>query len=182
MSISGAIHEAESYFQQLQLRMPFVPTNEKEKIKQLQPGLFSSRDDVGAIYDLEPLLQEALSKKVSNYVLFGMAGRGISSNAMHYYAVSDHLLLFIQADFGNAFRSEQEVHTHVNAMLTTAKMFFERLEKAKGLEADKRLVIVDSDFRGKGWGWIKGFPGKIDSDTWHSTGTLVDALMDIPTD
>nr|MBA2727677.1 hypothetical protein [Parachlamydiaceae bacterium] len=47
--------------------------------------------------------------------------------------------------------------------------------------AGQRLFVVESDFYGRGWGWIKDYPGKIDPSEWHTKEPVaLAALYDIP--
>jgi hypothetical protein len=185
MTVLGSgLTEARRYFQDEKLQMPFVPTNEQPKIKKLQSGLFSSRNGITEVYDANVYIKEVLSEKVANYVLFGFAGHGVNSRAIHYYAVNEHLAIFIQLGYGNINEDTKAVHDRIDGLLHSIQFFFMSMDeaaKADLINEGKRLLVVESDFAGSGWGWIEGTPGEIKQATWHSDGnTIVAALMDIP--
>jgi len=54
------------------------------------------------------------------------------------------------------------------------------LKEAGAIPANKRLVIIESEIYGKGWGWISGLPGEIDPKEWHTEGSIImGALNDL---
>jgi len=184
-SFSKGMIQAQEYFDAEHLELPFIHSSEKPKIKTIQASIFGSKNDPMNPYDLEAYIKETVSAPVEDYVIFGFAGHGVNSRGMHYYAVKGNLALFIQLAYGGvAIRDENEARNRINAIFHLIPMFFEAIEEANKnelIQKDRRLLVVESDFYGKGWGWIDGYPGKIDEKEWHTEDpTLISALNDIP--
>lgn len=176
---------ARQFFDSQQLNFPFVPEDQKEQIQYLDPGVFGTEEVDSSLYDLPKYLKSALSEKVHNFVVFGFAGHGIGSHAMHYYAVNDHLALFFQKGFGNVGRDPDDERFNVNGLFESAKHFFKYMNEA--VEADKipegkRLFVVISDFypEGSGWGWVQGTPGEVFEEDWSNTHDFLKAMGAIP--
>ena len=184
MEPNAALSIAGQYFNEQRLSLPFIPESQKDNIKCLDPGVFGSKEFDKSPYDLPYFLKMALSEKVSQYVLFGFAGHGISSHAMHYFAVSDHLALFFQKGFGNIQRDRDDERFKVNGVFESARLFFQFMNEAVKngkVPEGRRLFVVISDFHpdGCGWGWIDGTPGKV-NERWESTDDFLKALGAIP--
>lgn len=179
---SNSCVKAINFFNERQLNFPFILKEIKSKIDEIQPGVFSSRESPTTIYDLNYFLGEVLCDKVDDYALFGVGGHGLKSHALHYYAVNAHLALFFQLAYGNAYEDENG-SSRVNGMLDAVEIFFAAITAAteKGLIPDgHRLMVIDSDFYGKGWCWIKEGQKIIDEASWHPDTTLMQALKAIP--
>lgn len=179
------IEVAESYFKQMGLDFPYIPAEEKTKVRALQKELFSSDANRRSPYDLNQRIQEILAQRQENYVTFGLDGHGASSLAMHYYVVKDNLALFIQLAYGGAEPLDvEDERERINGAFCTAELFLKAIEEANkrhSISEGKRLFIVESDFysHGWGWGWVDGYPEKIDEKQWHTGPSVLDALNDI---
>lgn len=174
---------AQQFFDSQQLVLPFIPDEKKDHIQYLDPGVYGTEKIEDSLYDLPKYLKGALSDKVHTFVLFGFAGHGISSHAMHYYAVSDHLALFFQKGFGNAQRDVQDEREKVNGVFHSAQFFFDTMNKAVKagkVPEGKRLFVVISDMHPCGWGWVEGSPGKIPEENWTRTPDFLQAIESIP--
>jgi len=182
---SDGITKAQEYFQKEKLDLPFIPPDEKQKIVEFQGDVFGSKPNSQSLYDIQAFVNEVLSKPVEDYVMLGFAGHGVESRGIHYYASKGNLALFIQLKYGGAFDDEEATRDRINGIFHMIGYLFESIEsakKAKLIPKDKRLLIVESDFYGKGWGWIDGCPGEVDKSQWHTEAPrLLDALNDIPT-
>lgn len=176
------ITAADNYFKSQHLELPFIPSGMRNKLMQLQLDLFGTRE-TETIYDVNYFIAELLTGDVNNYVLFGFGGHGISSRAMHYYAVNEHLAVFYQLDFGNVFRDEEASADRVLGMFYTIPLIFNEIEKSSSaglIPEGQRLLIVQSDFYGSGWGWIEGRQEKINEKAWHAYENVLFALASIP--
>src|SRR5262245_19874489 len=77
--------------------LPFPPLSSDlaAELREVGPGIFSTRPEESSPYNLEIFSLEAQSAPaVSNYALVGFDGHGINSWATHYYLVDDALALF----------------------------------------------------------------------------------------
>lgn len=167
----AGIDQARMYFESLQLEFPAIPFELTSHIQALKPDLFGSRRDAQSIYDCMSFVHEVLTQRVSPFILFGHGGYGVSSSAIHYYAVTDHLALLFQLSYGDPTADEEVCRNRINAAFYGIALLFKSIDDAvkKDLIANgKRLLVVDSDFYGRGWGWIDGTPGKIDPKAWHN--------------
>ncbi len=151
--------------------MPFIPKEEQATLSQIQEGIFGTKEPQQSLYNIEAFIKEVLSRPTADYVLLGISGYGVDSIAMHYYAVKGPLALFIQLNYGEAAaESKIALRNRIDGIFAAVEILFDALntleEKIK-LPPDRRLLIVQSDFYGKGWGWVNGYPTKVEKSHWH---------------
>lgn len=170
--VSDGFLAAIELFNKENLQLPYIPLKERKNIKELVPDLFGTRSIDTSPYDIEAFIGEFLSKEVKNYILFGFAGYGVNSIGVHYYTVQDSFALFVQLRHGGLFLDEEIAKERINGSLSLIiAHLFEVADAAKesGFPPEgRKLLIVESDFYGSGWGWIEGCPGKIDPINWHT--------------
>lgn len=176
--------QAKQYFDEQKLPFPQLEKPMLAAIVEIQPGLFSTRKDLPySPYDLEAYVAEFLSHPLEPYVLVGLAGHGISSRAMHYYTVSEHLAIFAQLSYGNAFSDEDFLRDRIDAIFHGCDMLSAAAHTCQDkqlLNKQRRLLLIESDFYGHGWGWIDGHPHAIDPDSWQTKDPLLEALLAFP--
>lgn len=163
------------------MKMPYIPDDEKANMTAVEGSdtAFGTRKTLDqSLYDINAFVQEAISKPTKDYVLVGQDGHGVNSHAMHYYVVKGHIALFIQLKDDSA--------SYVDGNLKAVDYIFKlmaEVEKKNPLPTDKRLVVVQSDFYGSGWGWVTGQADKIDEKEWHAKqanrSILLDALSEL---
>jgi hypothetical protein len=181
---SNGYVKAIKFFKDKKLDVPFILKKEKGKIDEVQPEVFGTRDCPTTIYDLNSFLEEVLSSKVEDYVLFGAGGHGVSSRAIHYYAVYQHLALFIQLGDG-IYKDESEKRDRINGTFYAIEYLYDAIAAAdkNGLIPDgQRLLVIDSDFYGRGWEWIHENQGSIDPQTWNAEEGMLQAMLAIPSE
>lgn len=177
--------QAKNYYKENGLEVPYIPEGLMNQISEIQPEVFGSKESDHSLYDINHFLGEVLSKKVDNYVLFGAGGYGTNTHAMHYYAVNKHLALFMQLADVDVYGDEKALKARNASLSYIVEPFFTAIGAAaqKGLiPAGERLLVVYSDFYGKGWCWIKEGQGKIDPATWHADENILMALAAIPSE
>ena len=181
--VSEGMMKAQEYFKKEALDLPHIPLEERPKIVAYQEGVYGSKIDPRNVYDIEAYVKEVLSKPTDDFVIFGLAGHGVKSRGMHYYAVKKNIALFIQLGYGGS-SIDEATRDRINGILHSVGYLFDKIELAKKdnlIPEDRRLLVVESDFYGHGWQWVDGQPGEVDPKTWQSQGTVIlDALMDIP--
>lgn len=180
---SEAMAQAKSYFEEQKLTFPAVAQEEKSKITRFQAGMFGTKANPGSLYDINSYVQEVLSKKVDDYVMFGFAGHGTNSQGMHYYAVRGNLALFIQLSAGGGATEDNEaVRSRINGIFSQISLFLDSmktLQDGKAIDPERKLLVIESDFYGSGWEWVDGQPGKIDESQWHTEDPFLEALNEV---
>ncbi len=183
MSVNG-YSAAEAFFKGEHLDIPYIPVQAKNNMKTIQPNVFGTRKDTPSLYDLDAFVREVLTKKVDDYVMLGFAGHGVSSRFMHYYTVTNHLAIFFQLSCGNIDRDKKAIRERIDGVFHSAELLFESMDEVdqeKLAEKGDRLLIVESDINGHGWGWVKGTPGKLEKNTWYeSKMPYIEAMNAIP--
>lgn len=176
--------QARNYFEEQDIPLPEVEGSMMAALLEIQEGLFSTRKELPCSpYDLEAYVAEFLTHPMPPYVLIGFAGHGISSRAIHYYSISEHLAIFAQLSYGNAFSDESFLRDRIDAIFHGLDLLSTAARKCQDkhlLPKERRLLLVESDFYGSGWGWIDGHPHTIDPDKWHTEDPLLDALLAMP--
>lgn len=75
---------------------------------------------------------------------------------------------FFQIKYDGAADSREKVDNQ----LMSIEMLYEQAKDAN-IPEGSRLLIVESDFFGKGWEWIKDYPGTISQENWNTEGPVV---------
>lgn len=180
---SEAMAQAQGLFKEQNLTLPAVAQEERAKITRFQKGVFGTKANPGSLYDLNAYVQELLTKKVDDYVMFGFAGHGANSQGIHYYAVQGNLALFIQLSAGGAATEDNEaVRAKINGIFSQISLFLDSmkvLRDGRALDPERRLLVIESDFYGSGWEWVDGQPGKIDESQWHTEDPFLEALNEV---
>lgn len=174
-----ALSIAENYFKRENLDFPYVAKDDEEKFVKISEGIFGTVNPLPAhLYNIEAYLKEALSSD-QDYVLFGMDK--LSTLGMHYYTVKENVAIFIQL---NADPRLENLQDRINGIFYGVSLILTSIKEAKEnnlIPQDSRLIILDSDFYGKGWGWVNGLPGRIDKENWNEENpVLMSAYNDIP--
>ncbi|MCC5832355.1 MAG: hypothetical protein JJU12_04855 [Chlamydiales bacterium] len=177
--------KAQDYFNEEHLTLPFIPQEDKSKIERFQEAVFGTKLDPHPLYDIEAYVREFLSRPVEDYVMLGFGGHGVSSRGIHYYAVKGNLALFIQLSYNSAATVDlEEARDRIEGIFQAIGYLFDAIKTAKEkgkISAERRLLVVESDFYGRGWGWIEDRPGEIDASKWHQNEpVLLSALQEIP--
>lgn len=175
------LQSCQQFFDAAHIKMPFIPADEKANITAVEGSdtVFGTRKTLDqSLYDITAFVKEAISTPTKDYVLLGTDGHGVSSHAMHYYAVKGHIALFIQLKDADT----SYVDGNLKAIDYLFKLMSE-VEHKHPLPEGKRLVVVQSDFYGSGWGWVSGKTEEIDEKEWHAKQAnrtvLFDALSEL---
>jgi hypothetical protein len=130
-----------------------VPREFLEAMRVLEPGLFGTVTDAPWPWDLPAWLEGVRAGTIGDGVVFGHAGHGVNSWAMHYYLVHGPLALLVQLLWGGAYTD----HAAAAARIGLAFEACARLILADGLQRlppRPRLVVVESDLHGRQVGWL----------------------------
>lgn len=166
-----ALDTARALYQGENLALPPVPADLAPRLRQIDATAYASRDLDWTLYDFGHFLDELQAgKTVEPYVAFGLAGHGLTSQAVHYYAVTAHCAVLFQMRWGTPLDRPEPDRARYNAALSIAK----KLQAAVGalagagkLPAGQRLVAADSSFHGARWGWLPVNAGAGSEPAWH---------------
>lgn len=179
-----AMDELKTYFDALQIDMPPIPPHLVEKMQNFHADFFGTRPDAPPLNEVLAFVQEAVTAPQEDYLLMGIGGHGVKSLAMHYYCATDKVALFYQLYFGiPEFEDARAQQNRLNAAFYAIELILEAVDEKHGeglIPKGQRLLILESDFYGQGWGWIKGYPGFIESTAWHNeTPVTLSALNEL---
>lgn len=161
----------QDFFTSQGLNVPYIPL--KSTLKMQEESVFGTIEPPSSLYDIEYYINDYLTNHSKDYVLCGISGYGSESVAMHYLAVKGPIGLFIQLNYGSgAHESGQALRDRINGIFGAIEMLFEALENSPHV-SKKRLLIVESDFYGSGWGWVDG----ADKLIWHEETEGATALF-----
>lgn len=151
---STALTEAQQLFSAAGLPCPYVPTEMRAQVARLEEWVYGTRADTSSLYDLGWFVREVGTTPVKDYVLFGQAGHGLNSWAMHYYLVHGRLALFLQLAWGGAYESSAETTQTVSEHLAQAEALSHAVDIAQQqgrFDPAERLIVIASDFYGSSW-------------------------------
>jgi hypothetical protein len=181
----GALDEARQRFVEAGLALPSVPAEMRNRIARIEDWVYGTRPDVPSLYDLGWFVREVGMASVADYVMFGHAGHGINSYAMHYYLVRGPLALFLQLSWGGAYESGTEATRAVTARFAEAERLIDAVESAdrQGRFAPgERFIVMASDYHGARWRRLQGITDALRllaPKEWHE-GKVNDILLSIP--
>lgn len=174
---STALLEAQQVFGAAGLPCPYVPTEMRGQVARLEEWVYGTRADTSSLYDLGWFVREVGATPVQDYVLFGQAGHGLNSRAMHYYLVRGRLALFLQLAWNGAYENHAEATQVVSERFAQAEALSQAVETAQHqgrFDPTERLIVVASDFYGSSWRhWqTTADPTRfLMADGWHTSKT-----------
>lgn len=176
MSIPNPVCEqARQQFAAEGLPLPPIPAELAGQLRELGPWLFGTRPGTPGLYNLDWFVEEAAGQP-ADYLLFGHAGHGLNSWAMHYYLVRGPLALFLQCAWGGAYMDRVTTTAVLAARLDLAEQLIQAAAAGR-LALPERLVVVHSDFYGARWQLTA--PGD-EGETWRTgPAALEEALAEI---
>jgi hypothetical protein len=169
----GALEEAQQLFSQAELPFPYVPDEMRGKVARIQEWMYGTRADTPNLYDLGWFVHEAATQPVQDYLLFGHAGHGVNSWAMHYYLARGQLALFIQSAWGGAYEDEAAARRKLVDRWAHIERLIRAVEEARRggrLSPAERLIVVVSDFSGFTWRRLEGAVDEAEfarADAWQ---------------
>ena len=167
---SAALEEARCLFSAEGLRFPPIPPDLAPRVGVLAPWVFGTRALTRSLYGMEWFVQEAESQPVEDYLLFGHAGHGINSWAMHYYLVRDPLMLFLQLGWSGAEMDRDDTTRRIAVAWARAETLIRAVEEAQHTgrwDDTQHLFVVASDFSGSRWARRQTRRSEGDSSAWH---------------
>jgi hypothetical protein len=165
-SSTAAVEAVNRDFADAGLPLPPISSALAARLQQLASGIYATRTSLPPIYQLERYAYEYLHTPPEPYLVIALGGHGIASQAMHYYLVVDKIAIFLQISYINMLNEKLETANRIKSCFQGVKMLFKEMKPLPPQE--KRLLIIESDISGSGWGWIVGCPDTIDPQQWHS--------------
>jgi hypothetical protein len=161
---SPDLERARAFLAREGLSLPPVPPSLAPHVREMDRNVFGTRDPCWPLDDLRRYVDEAAREPVEEYVLLGAAGRGLASMAVHLYAVTPAVAVFVQAQWANPYVDKEEARDHVQEVLDAAGRILGDGQAAVDegrIPEGKRLVAVYSDFGTGWWGWQEVGPLKV---------------------
>ena len=155
----AALNEARRLFAAEGLPLPYVPAEMQPAVRRIRQWVYGTRPDDMGLYDVRAYGLEAGTTSVSDYVLFGHAGHGVSSYAIHHYLVRGPLALFVQVAWGGAYGDRRRATEAVAARLAKAEALTLAVEAARQrghFVPGERLFVVAADFFQAAWRRVPG--------------------------
>jgi hypothetical protein len=143
-----SIDKARALFEQVGLDLPPIPEELRKTFKERQSWCFSSRPVKIWPYRFDDYVEEAHSRRPSDYVLIAHAGHGVNSYAIHYYLVRGPLKLFLQLAWGGIYEDQRKTTLGVNGCFKLVSRLLQVFDK--GSPSDQMLIVA-SDFYGSSW-------------------------------
>ncbi len=141
------IDKAEQLFRQANLSFPTIPEKLGAQLKQQGEWLFSTCELPISPYALHAYIDEG--PKVADYVILAHSGHGSNSYAIQYYIVFQGLRMFLHLGWGGVYMDAKAATSQIAECFFLADQIV--LRAPKRLAANKRLMIVVSDFYGSYW-------------------------------
>ncbi len=166
---SPALEAACQLFTQEGIPFPFVPPEMRPAFAELSKWVYGTRPDAPWLYEIRKYVREAGTEPVADYLLFGHAGHGIQSYAMHYYVVRGPLALFLQIGWGGAYMDKDKAARNMATRFAQAEELIQAVEAAQRedrFRPGERLIISTSDFYGSSWTRIDGV---LDEDSFYQS-------------
>jgi hypothetical protein len=165
---NSALEEAKTLFTKEGLSFPYIPEEMIPQVKKLHSWIFGTREDTPSPYQIAKFVEEIDTKPVENYLIFGHAGYGTNSWAMHYFLVKDNLALFTQTSWGGIYTdNETAIKTMTDRFIKAEKLSKIFATKKALLTAEKLLIVVISDFYGSGWTFKESLLDR--QNNWNET-------------
>ncbi len=172
-----SLADLQACFEEEGLSLPFIPEHKDKKLLKYGPCLYGSRDLDIRPFEVHGFIEEAISTSREPYFLLGVDGYGVENWALHYYVLHDNVAVPLQLKYPSAFSDEVFLRERINGMFHGSKLLFLALDDAKKQgklgSPEQKLVILESDFYGKGWGWVNGQVEAIPEQDWHSEGPIL---------
>lgn len=173
---------AKQLFAKEGLPFPPIPDDLAPHVDEIRPWVYGTRADIPDLYRFELFVTEVEDEDVPDYVVFGHAGHGFNSWAIHYYAVHGSLALLLQLPYGGAQMDNRQMAEDMAPVFAAAGDLIWGVEEATaaGRELPGRLTVAGSGFYGSRWTWLEGTGEERQPDqiAWHESSSVLDALSD----
>lgn len=147
-----ALKNARQRFGQLQLPLPPIPDAFVSDLEEYGDWFWGTRKIESLYQGVFPLIRELIKSAVPDYLIFGHAGHGINSYAIHYFLVYERLALFMEIGFGGVYMDPGRAAADVRHALGAARALLDVTPQLAGrIGAAQRLLVQVSTFRPSFW-------------------------------
>lgn len=129
---------------------------------------------------------EAVAAPTKDYIAISHAGHGANSYSINYHLVYGPLALFTQAGWGGLYTDRDKAAASVAGQFRASTALIDAVDslRSKGWLGRRRLLVLDSDFRGSAvCAWLdQPLESEEAASTWlrkhagRGTGVLATAL------
>jgi hypothetical protein len=144
---SAAFQEAMQLYETNHLPIPPLPAELTQDVVKVYEWVYGTRADVRSPYWIQPYISELETGLQPDYVVFGHAGHGIVSYALHFYLVRGPLALFLQHSWGNADSNPAKDVEYIARDYLLARKIIQAMAEAKSVRLPQQLVVYHSNLR-----------------------------------
>ena len=154
-SRKNGVDPAVSFISKKKLLLPPIPQSFRSSVEELGSGVFGTAWAKGrSLYNVQAFMNEAMNNANARFFVFGQAGHGINSWAMHYYLVDGPIALFLQLPYGGAYMSREASIGAITGAWGLIKDLIRAADEAE-VATEERLYIVESPLSASRWAWGK---------------------------
>jgi hypothetical protein len=181
--MSDARAKAEALYRGEGLECP--PAVAASNLQSLGEMAFATRAMAQDLYSFNALVDDwSAAAPPQPYVAFGLAGHGLASFAVHYYALDDLTAVALQVRWGSAFGDAEETRKRYAGLLRTAAKLTRtaaELQAAGRFPKNRRIAVAHSDFHGSRWAWLDKVASPGSQPAWHpSRGeAMIEAMVEL---
>ena len=165
------ITSAKQLFDKEKLPFPTIPEQMESSFQKAGNNLFGTLIPENGVYALETFVTNLRqSENTEDYLITGIDGHGIASQAFHYYIVNGPLAIFLQLSWGNPLVDQEQARQKIEGALAFVDYLLKDMETAcqtRKVPEDKRLVVIHSDFSNSRWSWTPLQPHDEKTVQWH---------------
>jgi hypothetical protein len=144
------------------------PAVSAANLQSLGEMVFATRSMAQDLYSFNALVDEWSVSPPKPYFAFGLAGHGLASFAVHYYALDDLTAVALQVRWGSAFGDSEDARKRYGGLLRLAGKLARtaaELQAAGRFPKARRIAVAHSDFHGPRWAWLDKSSNR--GPEWH---------------
>ncbi len=168
-------------YAEMGLPPPPIPDHLQPYIEQLDSWVYGTRRNVPNLYNMTAYVDEYLTHPPSPYAMFGHAGYGMNTYALHFYLVDGLLAIFDQVAWGGVYNDNDSALTLLRAHYTQFQIMRKQLVRCIDLEIinnDDRFLLALSSFGPSRWQFKRGTAPWVTQEG-DSLPIFIAALQDI---
>lgn len=176
-----SLEQATQWLTAQSLPPPPIPAEFESALVAVTENLYGTRTDKSGLYAIADFTTEVASQATADYLLFGLGGRGMASNAFHYYLVRGPLALFVQLAYGNVYENKPLSLKRIASAWQQAETLIQAMaEKQTHFAPDERLLIMMSSFTGASWTQFQGLQEAATfglAANWHQSDAVLEEVL-----
>ncbi len=141
------LNKARNQFTEAGLPLPPIPEQFANEIVEVREWTYGTREEGPSIYEIRDYVSEFLDAPPEPYLLFGHAGHGLNSYAIHYHLVVDGLGVFCQIGWGGVYMDHNSATQNVKLTFRLLEQLAEHLDSLRPSSPSRTLLVL-TNFRG----------------------------------